>query len=52
MNVGTMSRELTTKAAKMAMGSNFAFGMRSILRKNLPSDFKVIAHLLLLLLAG
>lgn len=40
MNVATMSKELTTKAAKMAMASNFAFSMRSIVRKNLPSDFK------------
>jgi solute carrier family 35 protein E1 len=40
MNVQTMSKELTTKAAKMAMASNVAFSMRSIVRKNLPSDFK------------
>lgn len=37
----TMSSELTTKAAKMAMTSNFAFAMRSILRKNLAPEFKV-----------
>lgn len=40
LNPSTMAKELTTKAAKMAMASNFAFSMRSILRKNLPSDFK------------
>ncbi len=40
LNVNSMHKELTTKAAKMAMGSNFAFAMRSILRKNLPKDFK------------
>eukprot|EP01038_Epipyxis_sp_PR26KG_P004678 gene4678-6572_t len=40
LNVATMSKELTTKAAKMAMGSNVAFAMRSILRKNLPKDFQ------------
>jgi len=40
LNVQSMSKELTTKAAKMAMGSNVAFALRSIVRKNLPSDFK------------
>ena len=30
----------TTKAAKMAMISNVGFALRSILRKNLPKDFK------------
>lgn len=40
LDVKTMSKELTTKAAKMAMGSNVAFALRSIMRKNLPSDFK------------
>ena len=35
-----MAKELTSKAAKLAMGSNVAFAMRSILRKNLPKDFK------------
>ena len=40
LNFKSMSNELTTKAAKMAMCSNFAFAMRSILRKNLPSNFK------------
>lgn len=40
LNVATMAKELTTKAAKMAMASNFAFSMRSIARKNLPADFK------------
>lgn len=36
----TMSRELTTKAAIMAMISNIAFALRSIFRKNLSSDLK------------
>jgi solute carrier family 35 protein E1 len=40
LNPKTMSKELTSKAAVMAMGSNFAFAMRSIVRKNLPSSFK------------
>lgn len=40
LNMDTMRKELTTKAAKMAMGSNIAFSMRSIMRKNLPSDFQ------------
>lgn len=42
LDVSTMSKELTTKAAKLAMGSNVAFSLRSILRKNtLTADFKV-----------
>jgi len=40
LDVKTMSKELTTKAAIMAMGSNVGFALRSILRKNLPHDFK------------
>ena len=40
LNPKTMSKELTTKAAVMAMGSNVGFALRSILRKNLPHDFK------------
>ena len=40
LNVKTMSTELTTLAAKMAMISNVGFSLRSILRKNLPKDFK------------
>jgi len=40
LNPKSFGKELTTKAAKMAMVSNFAFAMRSILRKNLPADFK------------
>ena len=35
-----MSRELTTLAAKMATISNVGFSLRSILRKNLPENFK------------
>lgn len=41
LNFASMSQELTTKVAKLAMASNFAFSMRSILRKNLPGDFQV-----------
>jgi solute carrier family 35 protein E1 len=40
LNIATMSREFTSMAAIMAMASNFAFAMRSILRKNLPKDFQ------------
>lgn len=40
LNPASMRKELTTKAAKLAMTSNFAFSMRSIVRKNLPADFK------------
>lgn len=40
LNVASMSRQLTTLAAKMAMASNVAFALRSIVRKNLKSDFK------------
>jgi solute carrier family 35, member E1 len=41
LNVASMTKELTTTAAKMAMTSNVAFALRSIVRKNLKSDFKV-----------
>lgn len=40
LNVSNMARELTSKAAKMAMISNISFCLRSILRKNLTKDFK------------
>ena len=40
LNPAAMTKEFTTKAAKMAMCSNVGFALRSILRKNLPSDFK------------
>jgi solute carrier family 35 protein E1 len=40
LNLASMNKELTTKAAKMAMFSNVASSLRSIFRKNLPSDFK------------
>jgi solute carrier family 35 protein E1 len=40
LNPKVMSKELTTKAAVLAMGSNVGFALRSILRKNLPHDFK------------
>ena len=45
LNPSTMGKELTTKTAKMAMASNFAFCMRSILRKGLPSEFKARTNL-------
>jgi solute carrier family 35 protein E1 len=41
LNPEVMSRELTTPAAMMAMGSNVAFALRSILKKKLPQDFEV-----------
>lgn len=41
LNVSAMSKELTTLAAIMAMIGNVSFALRSILRKNLPADFKV-----------
>jgi solute carrier family 35 protein E1 len=41
LDATTMSRELGTLAAQMAMASNIAFALRSILKKNLPTDFKV-----------
>jgi solute carrier family 35 protein E1 len=40
LSVASMSKELTTKAAKMAMSSNIAFALRSIMRKNLNSEYK------------
>ena len=40
-----MKRELTTKAAKLAMMSNVMFGWRSIVRSELPKDFKVRTRL-------
>jgi drug/metabolite transporter (DMT)-like permease len=40
LNIASMSKELTTVAAKLAMTSNVSFSMRSIVRKNLSSDFK------------
>lgn len=45
LNVATMSKELTTLAAKMAMASNVAFALRSIVRKGLKSDFKLRTRL-------
>ena len=45
LNPKTMSKELTSKAARLAMGSNVAFAMRSILRKNLTKDFKARTNL-------
>ena len=45
LNVATMSAELTTLTAKMAMGSNVAFALRSIFKKNLPKDFAARTNL-------
>ena len=42
IDVGNMSRELSTMAAKMAMISNVCFALRSILRGKLSKDFKVL----------
>ena len=39
LNVATMSKELTTLTAKMALGSNVAFALRSIFKSKLPKDF-------------
>lgn len=41
LDVVTMSRELSSTAAIMAMIGNVSFALRSLVRKNLPSDFKV-----------
>ena len=43
LDPATMKRELTTKAAKLAMLSNVMFGWRSIVRSELPQEFKVNA---------
>jgi solute carrier family 35 protein E1 len=41
-----MNKELTTRTARLAMGSNIAFSLRSILRKNnLSAAFKQRTHL-------
>jgi hypothetical protein len=48
LNITTMSKEFTSKVAMMAMTSNFAFAMRSILRKNLPKGFQVRQLLVIL----
>lgn len=45
LSVASMSKELTTLAAKMAMTSNVAFALRSIVRKNLKADFKTRTRL-------
>eukprot|EP01035_Chromulina_nebulosa_P021209 gene21209-27474_t len=45
LSVETMSKELTTKAAMLAMASNVAFALRSIFRKNLTSEFKTRTNL-------
>mmetsp|Transcript_8464 Transcript_8464/g.7582 ORF Transcript_8464/g.7582 Transcript_8464/m.7582 type:complete len:317 (-) Transcript_8464:33-983(-) len=45
LSVETMSKELTTKAAMLAMASNVAFALRSIFRKNLTGEFKTRTNL-------
>ena len=40
LSVATMSKELFTKTAVLAMISNIAFALRSIMRKNLSEDYK------------
>lgn len=45
LNPASMAKELTTKAAKMAMASNVAFSLRSIMRKQLTKDFKARTNL-------
>ena len=45
LNPETMKKELTTKAAKLAMLSNVAFSLRSIARAALPGDFKAKTNL-------
>lgn len=50
LDVATMSKELTSTTAVMAMIGNIAFALRSIARKNLSKDFKVFALSALLLL--
>ncbi|CAM6002641.1 unnamed protein product [Sphagnum balticum] len=42
LSIATMKKELTSTAAILAMASNFAFAIRSGLRKKLPADFKHI----------
>eukprot|EP01038_Epipyxis_sp_PR26KG_P009779 gene9779-13156_t len=45
LDVATMSRELTTLTSVMAMIGNISFALRSIIRKNLTSDFKLRTNL-------
>lgn len=40
LSVASMSKELTSVTAIFAMIGNVSFALRSILRKNLPADFK------------
>lgn len=40
LSVATLSKELFTKTAVLAMVSNIAFALRSITRKNLSDEFK------------
>lgn len=40
LDIVTLSKEFTTKAAVMAMIGNVSFVLRSIMRKNLPTEFK------------
>mmetsp|Transcript_35125 Transcript_35125/g.35761 ORF Transcript_35125/g.35761 Transcript_35125/m.35761 type:complete len:332 (-) Transcript_35125:153-1148(-) len=45
LNIASMSKELTTLAAKLAMGSNIMFALRSIVRKGLTAEFKTRTNL-------
>jgi len=40
LSISTMSKDLTTVSAKLGLVSNFAFALRSVLRKRLDADFK------------
>jgi len=40
LSIASMSKELTTTAAKLAMTSNVSFSLRSIVKKSLSSEFK------------
>lgn len=45
LDVVTMSKELTTVTAQMAMASNVCFALRSIMKKGLPKDFAARTNL-------
>lgn len=45
LSIASLSKEFTTKAATMAMIGNVSYALRSVLRKNLPADFKARTNL-------
>ena len=45
LNPDVMAKELTTKAAKMAMTSNIAFSVRSIYRREIDANFRTRTNL-------